>query len=184
MGKGGVNRQRISYDQLSLTQFVQGFVKNILDESDQNCREQMLVYLSDLMEDATDFTWANAKAAHAVLLCDMERGVLDWSHTSRIERIRRAHAQKHHVQRSNWGKHEMVKKPWYCKHFQSGTCMYSKDHEHGGKMFRHICVHCLAQGKQVNHSGKDCTVSKKSSTKKTSKWLSRKYGFGQRNSRY
>ena len=40
---GGVNRQRISYDQLSLTQFVQGFVRNILDESDQNCREQMLV---------------------------------------------------------------------------------------------------------------------------------------------
>ena len=40
--------------------------------------------------------------------------------------------------------------------------MYSKDHEHGGKLFRHICVHCLAQGKQVNHlSEKDCTVSKK-----------------------
>ena len=44
------------------------------------------------MKDATHFTWSNAKAAHAVLLCEMERGVLDWSHTSRIERIRRAHA--------------------------------------------------------------------------------------------
>ena len=170
---GGTHRQRISYDQLTLTQFVQGFVRNILDESDENCREQMLVYLSDLMEDATNFTWGNAKAAHAVLLCEMERGVLDWSHTSRIERIRRAHAQKHHVHRpnwgkqekSNWGKQENTKKPWYCKHFQSGTCMYSKDHEHGGKMFKHICVHCLAQGKQVNHPGKDCTAGKMSSSK-------------------
>ena len=77
---GGVSRQRISYDQLSLTQFVQGFSKNILDESDQKIREKMIQYLSDLMEDATDFSWASAKAkaSHAVLLCEMERGSLDW----------------------------------------------------------------------------------------------------------
>ena len=34
----------------------------------------MLYYLTDIMSDATDFSWQNAKAAHAVLLCDMERG--------------------------------------------------------------------------------------------------------------
>ena len=33
----------------------------------------MLVYLSDLMEDATDLLWTNAKAAHAALMCEMER---------------------------------------------------------------------------------------------------------------
>ena len=37
---GGPSRQRISYDQMSLTQFVQGFVKNVLDEKDLNCREK------------------------------------------------------------------------------------------------------------------------------------------------
>ena len=148
---GGVSRQRISYDQLSLTQFVQGFVRNILDEGDGKCRER---------------NWSNAKAAHAVLLCEMERGVLDWSHTSRIERIRRAHAQKHHqTQKSNWGKQENNKKPWYCKLFQSGNCMYSRDHEHGGKMYKHICVHCLALGKQLNHPGKEYNANKKSGAK-------------------
>ena len=50
--------------------------------------------------------------------------------------------------------------------------MYSKDHEHGGGGvggggFRYIFVHCLAQGKQVNHSRKDCTISKKNQRKKT-----------------
>ena len=71
----------------------------------------MLIYLSDLMEDVTDFIWSNAKAARAVLLsCKMERGVLDWLHKGRIEKIMRAHAQKHHhVQRSNWVKQEMTK---------------------------------------------------------------------------
>ena len=34
----------------------------------------MLWYLSDLMEDATEFFWASAKASHTVLLCEMERG--------------------------------------------------------------------------------------------------------------
>ena len=37
-------------------------------------RENMLNYLSDVMEDTTDFSWQGAKASHAVLLCDMERG--------------------------------------------------------------------------------------------------------------
>ena len=58
----------MTYNQLSLTQFIQGFTRNILDESDSTVREQMLWYLNDLMEDATDFSWASAKAAHAVLL--------------------------------------------------------------------------------------------------------------------
>ena len=34
----------------------------------------MISYMADLMEDATDFSWQGAKAAHTVLLCDMERG--------------------------------------------------------------------------------------------------------------
>ena len=34
----------------------------------------MVSYLSDLMEDATDFSWQEAKAAHTVLLCEMEWG--------------------------------------------------------------------------------------------------------------
>ena len=79
---GGVTRQQVTYDQLSLTQFIQGFTRNILDERDNEIREHMLWYLNDLMEDATDFSWKSAKAAHAVLLCEMERGSVTWSNTS------------------------------------------------------------------------------------------------------
>ena len=73
---GGANRQRVTYDQLSLTQWVQGFCKNILEEKSSKTKDTMVSYLSDLMEDATDFTWQGAKAAHAVLMCEMERGTL------------------------------------------------------------------------------------------------------------
>ena len=54
------------------------------------------------MEDALDFCWANAKAAHAVLLCEMERGAVCWTDTECIDRIRRAHAQKHSTGKQNW----------------------------------------------------------------------------------
>ena len=57
---------------------MQGFVKNIMDEKDRKCKEKMLCYLGDLMEDTTDFSWGSAKSAHAVLMCQMERGSVDW----------------------------------------------------------------------------------------------------------
>ena len=41
------------------------------------------------LADATDFSWQNAKAAHAVLLCDIERRAISWQETSKIDRIRR-----------------------------------------------------------------------------------------------
>ena len=53
---GGINRQRVTYDQLSLTQWVRGFCKNILEEKSSHRRDTMVSYLGDLMEDATDFT--------------------------------------------------------------------------------------------------------------------------------
>ena len=54
----------------------------------------MLDYLSVLMDDANDFSWQSAKASHAVLLCRMEEGKVEWSETSKIDRIRHPHAQR------------------------------------------------------------------------------------------
>ena len=83
---------------------MQGFCKNILEQKSSDRREIMISYFGDLMEDATYFSWQGAKAAHAVLLCEMERGSLQWVDLDCIDRIRRAHAQKHVSGRSGWSK--------------------------------------------------------------------------------
>ena len=70
------------------------------------------------MEDASDFSWVSAKACHAVLLCEMERGKVSWSDTSRIDRIWRAHAQNHQ-NRQNWRYRQQEKCPWFCKNYQT-----------------------------------------------------------------
>ena len=157
---GGVNRTRLTYDQLTMAQWVQGFCRNIVDEKDEVIREKMVTYMGDLMEDATDFAWQGAKAAHAVLLCEIERGVVSWQDTNRIERIRRAHAQKHVGNWQKSGTKAFEKRPWFCKQFQNGTCQFTKDHETGGRFHKHICAFCLLQGKQLGHSEKDCNVKR------------------------
>ena len=52
----------------------------------------MVSYHSYLIEDDTDFTWQRAKAAHAVLNCEMEWGSLHWEDMNLIDRIQRTHA--------------------------------------------------------------------------------------------
>ena len=54
----------------------------------------MLEYLSEIMEDPNDFSWQSAKASHAVLLCRMEEGKVEWHETHKLDRIRIAHAQR------------------------------------------------------------------------------------------
>ena len=47
----GVTRARFTYDQLSVSQWVQGFGQKILDEQGVGRHEQMINYMADLMED-------------------------------------------------------------------------------------------------------------------------------------
>ena len=67
----GSHKERVSYDQLSIIQWVTGFCRIMHDEQDQTSKNSMLDYLIALFDDANDFSWDAAKASHAVLLCRM-----------------------------------------------------------------------------------------------------------------
>ena len=91
----GANKERVTYDQLNVTQWVAGFGRTIREESDPELKAHMLDYMIALMDDANDFSRGSAKASHAVLLCRMEQGeVKNFADTMAIERIRRANAEK------------------------------------------------------------------------------------------
>ena len=84
----GLNKERVSYDQLNVTQWVAGFGRTMRDESDPDLKQHMLDYLIALMDDANDFSWTSAKASYTALLCQMEQGeVKDFSDTFAIDRI-------------------------------------------------------------------------------------------------
>ena len=71
-----------------------GFATIAREESDLDTKNAMLEYLADLMEDAHDFSWASAKGNHAMLLCQMEEGKIQWTDIHKIDLVRRAHAQR------------------------------------------------------------------------------------------
>ena len=77
----GTAKNRVSYDSLSVFQWVCGLCNIIREKQNVKTKNCMLDYMTEIMEDAQDFGWASAKGAHALLLCQMEEGKVDWHMT-------------------------------------------------------------------------------------------------------
>ena len=164
---GGSNKGRMSYDLLNWCQWVAGFATIAREEQNVEIKNSMLEYLTEIMEDANDFGWQSAKASHAVLLCRMEDGKIDWSETQKIDRIRRAHAQRGVTQSQGGQNSKSIKldsKPaMACRFYQKGLCHNQRDHETGGTFYKHVCANCFSMGRENRHMSKDCKVSSRNS---------------------
>ena len=71
-----------------------GFCSIIREEKNVKVKDVMLEYLTEIIDDAQDFGWASAKGAHALILCRMDEGKVNWLNSDKLDRLRRAHAQK------------------------------------------------------------------------------------------
>ena len=175
----GQNKDRVTYNQLSPIQWMAGFCRTIREESDMVVKEHMLDYVINILDDATDFSWASAKASHVVLLCRMEQGeIAGWHETEKIDRVRRAHAQQHVVGQGNVQKAQDKGsnggRVFPCLYFNKGACLQKQTHENKGVTYRHICSHCWnKEGKLFSHPQVECRKFQgnvKNDVKKTSKW--------------
>ena len=154
---GGSSKTRVSYDSLSISQWVAGFASIVRDEGDVQTKNQMLEYLSDLMEDSHDFGWAAAKSSHAVLLCKMEEGRVHWNQVDKIDRIRRVHAQRLSGPPAQYQAHKQSSaKVTPCRYYNRGQCSHKTSHETNGANYLHVCSHCFTQGRTSTHPVKDC----------------------------
>ena len=133
----GNQKTRPTYDDLSITQWVSGFVRCMQEEKSEQCRSAMLDYLANLMEDASDFSWGSAKACHAILLTNMDADRVSWVEMDKVDRFRRAHAQRHATGVQTSATRSVSKKPnttynkgsMICKYFQEGTCRFPTHHK-------------------------------------------------------
>ena len=155
----GTKKERVNYDNLTMGQWMVGFCKAIQEESCQAQKDHMLDYLVTLLEDANDFSWQAAKASHAVLLCRMEQGEInDYSQVDKIDRIRRAHAQRHIA---TVPPAVVNKKPQgrvvICQYFNSGHCNHQNSHENRNVTYKHACLACFKRtSKYFPHAEVDC----------------------------
>ena len=155
----GTSKSRVTYDSLSSFQWMAGFSAIIREEKNVKIKNAMLEYMTDIMEDAQDFGWATAKGAHALILCRMEEGKVDWLSSKKLDRLRGAHAQKivtNTGANSNSLKNRTEAQGVPCKFYQSAKCSHKNDHTTSGQLYRHICSHCFSLGKKFAHPLKDC----------------------------
>ena len=133
----GNHSERVSYDQLTMGQWLAGFCQSMHDEICQTNRVAILEY----------FSWTSAKACHAVLLCRIEQGLIKvYTQVDKINPIRRAYAQRYTSQTSdNFIKNSNAKrdrstKTIVCQCSNLGTCMHSATHGTKGTLYRHSCA--------------------------------------------
>ena len=69
-----VNKKRVSYDQLTMGQWMAGFCHTMRDKSDLKHGSCMLDYVIALLDESNNFSWSATKSSHAVLLCHMKQG--------------------------------------------------------------------------------------------------------------
>ena len=160
----GHSKDRVTYNQLSPVQWMAGFCRTMRDEPNSDIKDKMLDYVINLLDDAQDFSWVSAKASHAVLLCRMEQGeITSWSETEKIDRIRRAHAQRHAQTQSVNGKNQEKNytKIIPCVYFNKNTCLQKQTHETKGVLYKRICSACWStESKAYPHSVTDCRCQK------------------------
>ena len=114
----GVNRTRVTYGGLTLPQWVQGFCKNILHESDNQKREKRLPTWQILWKIQLISHGKVQKEHTRFLFCNLEQGTLFWNDTESIDLIKRVYAPPPSSGNINktWSKlPENNKKPWFCK---------------------------------------------------------------------
>ena len=169
----GSHKEHVSYDQLSIIQWVTGFCRIMRDEQDKTIQNSMLDYLIALFDDANDFSWDAAKASYAFLLCRMEQGeIKNYAQVEKIDRIRRANAQWHISSVSTPS--QMVGSKKYtskstksmpCQNYNQGSCVHQKSDDMRGTLYKHICTHCFATcGKTFAHPEFQCRTKQKKLT--------------------
>ena len=165
---GGIDMTPSSYEELSLGEFVLGFIRMLQDVDSVYDKDLMLEVLRDILEDSVDFSWQNAKAFFRSTALQVEQGKLKWSDYEVIQKRRFIQCR---VNKSTNNAMVVPKKSTKqlsqgsscCAAFQTGVCDKRFDHA----PFVHACSYCWAnKGILVKHREIDChTLANKEASK-------------------
>ena len=168
----------LCYDDLSQSQFMQGFLQIIMDEKDPAMHTILLKHLQDLNVDISKYGFEPVRNFHAILLSRIECGKLTWQNEKEILHIR---------QRELWSRNPILSsgkstpdtrarrksstfnvQSVACKAFQNGKCKSKGDHATNDQIFKHVCAYCFSTGLAFRHREADCQRKLKHSNSKNS----------------
>jgi hypothetical protein len=161
----GPNHAPATYEELSIPEFVYGYVCQLLDgKNNAKTKTIQLSYLRDIMREATDHPWANVRNFHGIVLSQMEMARLSWTDDDAIRNLRDTYVTRAPQLTAMHADSKGVNKR-YCLMYQDGRCKQAaSEHTSTRGAVHHICAFCYrATGNAYQHAEKDCIRKVKSS---------------------
>ena len=149
----------VRFNELKVEEFVFGFLNMIeMPGNDMDFR-RMLNILRDLMQDAMEFSWPNARRFYETVGLQVEWGTLKWTDEERINHLRFTYARTNFPARkddNDAAKPSLLPAPpgtKCCVPYQRHACEQDKDHA----PFVHACAYCLKTKSAIcRHPENDC----------------------------
>ena len=135
-----------------------GFLRIHQEEQDATITENMVEYLTELLQDACDYSWESAKGAHSVLLHRMQDGVVNWSNLKEVNKIQKRYAQTSSAHQGVVGERSEITKVVPCFKYNKGSCPHNTDHEWQNMLLKLSCQYCFSTfNRHEMHTKKECT---------------------------
>jgi len=149
----GAERRRVKYDDLTLAQWMLGFTSIITQEENPLHRANMCTYLSNISQDIVDIGFHPCKGSHAVLLCSMEEGRVNWGQPEVIDNMRRTYIQRCAITTATKSNKSSVP----CAKYQTSECNYTVEHTYNNVLQKHVCAFCFSNGGRLfQHRESQC----------------------------
>ena len=163
----GTQRKRTPYDDLSLGQFVVGYINNVLDVQHVETMKHMLTELGEVVKLAENLSWPIARGAFAVSMHKIEEEAITWTDRRVLADNRLTYSQSAVFSGSvtmsprppNSPQIAGGTKKIVCKWYNENSCPHNQDHYDttGTTLFKHVCMHCFKNLKRNNaHRESDC----------------------------
>lgn len=156
----GHDRQTAQYDNLTLPEFVYGFLC-MIQEAKSDTQPALIEHLAAMMADAREYPWPSVRNFNGVIMQLYEQDRFEWGeNTSSLRehylRIPAPAQDKPQLQVANVTRPPRTRITpalQYCGPFQSGMCRETADeHDSPRGTVHHICAFCLKKaGKPCAH---------------------------------
>ena len=132
----GAGRKHSAFDDLTMGQFVIGFLNNIMDTQHQELARHMMVELKETIKLAENLSWPIARGAFATSMHKIEDGTLVWSNSRPLANNRLTYSQSAvfsgsvtmSLRPGTLAQNSGSSKRIVCKWFNEGSCPHSGDH--------------------------------------------------------
>ena len=153
----GPDRRAARYEDLTVPEFVFGFLSQMTSTAGGKTSQKMLTHLRGMMRDAIDFPWANVRNYHGIVLSQMEMDRLTWHDDEAIEGLRNTYMTRAPLPTMRGTTNEEEGKR-YCYLFQDARCnITGPEHSSPRGQVHHMCAYCYkVTGNAFQHAECEC----------------------------